>query len=258
MRRDKPLKAPIFVNTRPIFDYHIKVFKICGLWPQTVQNNLKQWHRILSEHTGIGFALMLTLIGTLVFLKSLSEIIDNLLILSIVLLVIVKGIIIRLNISKIEELFEIFDELNKQITKPGEAVYTNVIIYECRVITKALTYLYLSSFALLTTYNLIADIHDGFWPSTTAIPFDFAQLKWVYWSVFIFQGFANFVMCWSGTAIDTYGVLLSNILGSHIEVLRYKLRTLGTRDNQDDDNNKSDHFHSELIACIEYHRKCLR
>lgn len=146
-----------------------------------------------------------------------------------------------------------FDVLNNQVKKPREVIYVKAIIRECQMITKIIIVVYESAITFQAVYNFFADVDDAFWPSTAFYPFEFAQLKLVYWIVFIFQGIADFNMCLSGTALDTCGVFLINILGSTIEVLRYKLRTLGTIDNQ-----KSVDFKKKLVSCIEFHKKCLR
>lgn len=257
MNRVEPKKGVIFVDTRPIFNYHIKIFKLFGLWPPKNPTNLNRWHTFLA-FINFGYGFMLTLILTFAFLKSLNGIIDNLLIFSIVLLITIKGSVLYYRKPKILEIFGIFDELNEQIRTSGEAVFVNEIIRECRLLLKIIISCYLSAYTFLAVFNLIADIDNGFWPSTAFYPYEFAQLKWVYWSVFIYQGVADFVMCLTGTAVDTFGVFLSNILGSHLEVLRYKLRALGMNNSNNENDNQNRDFGLDLITCIENHKKCLQ
>lgn len=77
------------VDTRPIFDYHIKIFKLYGFWRPESPTYLNRLHIFLT-HTGFGVGFMLTLIVTFAYLNSLGEKVDKFLIFSITLLTTVK------------------------------------------------------------------------------------------------------------------------------------------------------------------------
>lgn len=254
MARMQPLRPAICVNTRQIFNYHIKIFKTFGIWLPKSPSHLDRLHTLLA-FSGSGFLLIITIISTIPLLSSLNAIIDNLLLFSIILLVWMKGIIVLYNKPKIMELFEMFDELNRQIRDHGEEAYAVAVIRECRVVLKIIIYSYFPAVSLLALSNILSDRGEGFWLSTALYPFEFAQLQWVYWSVFIFQGITNVINCFCATALDTYGVLLCNILGCHMDVLKYKLRTMGSSYVK---NERDNDFRSELIVCIEYQRQCMR
>lgn len=188
---------------------------------------------------------------------------------SIMLLNCIKGLIVYLRKPKLEQLLKKINELDEQSTKQEEITILNVIINEGQLVTKLINIFYFSSFPCLAFYNIMADYDERFWSSTAFYPYDFARKPCVYCTVFVFQALANFSILFMAMATDTYPALFCGILASHVDVLRYKLRTMGTINevhkkvkniavNTDKTTVENETFRKDLIASVEYRKDCLR
>lgn len=254
-------------DTRQIFNYHIGVFKILGLWQSETPSILARLRLLIFSCLSVG--LLATLLTTSLFLNSMSEIINNLLMSSIMLLNCIKGLIVYLRKPKLEHLMNKINALDQQNRKQEEISILNGMIDEGRLVTKLINIFYFSSFPCLAIYNILADYDERFWSSTAFYPYDFARKPCVYCTIFVFQAMANFSLLFMAMATDTYPALFCGILGSHVDVLRYKLRSMGATSevhkkitnivaNTDGMTVEIENFRKDLIASVEYRKDCLR
>lgn len=77
-------------------------------------------------------------------------------------------------------------------------------------------------------------------------PYDFAQRAYVYYSVLMSQGLSNVCICLFSVAADTYGVIFTQILDGHADVLAARLSQLGRRRR-----SEAETVYREIVDCCE-------
>lgn len=259
--RLRPIDSKISVDTSEVLALHIRIFKSVGLWPPDKRNCLNSLHMFLAFGVG-AFGFSAILLGTIPYVNSIKQVVDNLMISSSVVLAAIKGIIVYYNKPKLLQLIGMLKDLDTFITKNEEKSIITVILRDCKSIANMFLAVYISAWIVLAAHSVFAvDDRTKIWSSTTLYPFEFAQLRSVYWIVLIFEALANLLLCITDGMTDTYGAILSNILGAHIDVLGQKLNSLGGKENTLNRINAElteAEIESELKTCVNIYVQCKR
>ncbi|XP_031621607.1 odorant receptor 33a-like [Contarinia nasturtii] len=108
---------------------------------------------------------------------------------------------------------------------------------------------YVSTCVLLVFQTIFSSPVNRMWQSTYSFPFEWAQQHQIYTSGLFIQGFANTCSVIFAVAADTYGVILIQILSTHIKILHERLEILGTLRHEKNFN--------KLIYCCKIYENIL-
>lgn len=258
---ESPLVA---INSQEVFNLHIKVYKIFGLWPPKHPNILNRLHVLLAYDINT-FGLLTTFLIAIPFIDSIEVIVANLMFLTVLFAVGIKSALVYYKKSKILQVFELITELDGRVTHRDEAAYLNRVIRECKIITKFVFNAYCYCWICLVIWSVFTPREKRIWLSTALFPHEIAEHQWLYWIVLAFQAQSNLLLCFTAAASDTFGVFLCSILSGHLDVLGHKLKFLGNQSitvssglNMNKSKTNLIGFKSDLISLIEIHKKCVR
>lgn len=264
-RHGKHLMSPS-VDSVKALKYQFIMFQYLGIWPP----NPPTWSSHL--YTFVAFYMLSagfigSLAASIIFVKSMKQVIDNLIVSSSVLLVVIKGIIIYFTKPKALNVLKLMRELDARVDGDDEESVLAVIYDQSGKLLKLFLGAYMTAWVALAFQSLWADKEESFWSSTALYPYEISQNKIVYWLVLMFQGFANFVECILVAAADTYGVILYHILGGHVEVLALRLKKLGFKRIvgkvepdviTSDAINDGRQYNAGLKECVQTYIVCIR
>lgn len=214
------------VNSVKVLKYQILIFRVFGIWPPKTPTIISRLHTFVAFYVlSLGFIGTLSL--SIMNVKSVKQVIDNLIISSSVILAFIKGVIIYFNKPKILSLFKILRELDDKVSDNAERKCLNIIYGHSQKMLKLFLGAYMTAWIVLVMQSFWADKEKAFWSSTTLYPHEISQNRIVFWFVLVFQAFANFCLCLVVGAADTYGVILNYLLGGHVDILAIRLQKLG-------------------------------
>lgn len=190
------------------------------------------------------------------FVQSMNQVVDNLVITSSLIMASVKGIIVFLNQRKLKRLFSMLEELDIGIKSSAEEAMFEGIFAESRTLLRMFLVAYLSAWSCLASQMWWSNTDQILWSSTYLYPIDALQARSIYLGVLIYQCFSNLCICVIDTSADTYGVILNHILGGHIEVLGMRVRQLGQGYGKDRLRDREAGV--TLIECVKIYELCLR
>lgn len=259
------------MDSLKVLKYHIMIFKFFGLWPS---ENPSIWSRLYSFFviTVILIGFPGTLIASMLFVNSLQQIVDILVITSSLAMAGIKGVNVFYQKRKLIEIFKIIEKLDQDCEFDIEQKYFKDIFKESKLVFRFFMCAYLVACSFLGTQSVMSKRGQGLWSSTSLFPFKFAENETLFFIVLIHQGISNFCIVIIDATVDTYAVILSNILGGHVEVLGLRLRSLCDADDmnglwiklksQEKKTKWIDDFNVQCIDrlrnCVEKYQMCLR
>lgn len=240
------------------------VFKAFGLWSdkRTILNYL---HVTFAFYfVSIGF--ILTLFTSMLFVESLKQAIDHLIVTNSTILALLKGMVFYFKYSKHLQMFEIIKKLDKEIDMQS---ITEVNIFKSvnkltNILSGGFGACYVFAWILLAIQSVFGSSEQVFWSSTALYPGEISQNQVVFWIIFVFQGFANLALVIATFACDTYGIILIIILNGYIDVLSSRLWNLGSEKLQMNSartvstSSRITDASIEMIKCVKTFYTCLR
>lgn len=236
---------------------HINTFKLFGLWPY-FQLKPSLWYRLWSFITfiTIGILFTLSLILSVFYSSSVDKIVDNLIITSSVVVVILKGINLFVNKSKLLELFQLLHRIDSQIHEEKHLSKFSIIFRDCRYLYTAYLYTFMPTVIMLIFQVIFSRPERRMWNSTYLYPYDWAKDPYAYYGGIVFQGISNCCVCYFAISVDTYGIILIKILEGYVEILCDRVQKLGKKDVLA--MVPTHLLYSDLINCCKSYENLLR
>lgn len=234
--------------------FHFKTFRVTGVWPKesTSRSLLYNIWTVLVLIV-LGFLFPITQILNIFFAHSVTEMVDRLVITSSVVVVVLKGMAIYSTRKGLNEFFEIIKGLDSEIHDDSQILQMNKTIKIGHQLYFSYLYPYISTCVLLVFQTIYSKPETRMWSSTYAYPFEWAQRTNIYVGGMFAHGIANTCIVIFAVAADTYGVILLEIISTHIDILQERLKHLGNAKELHDD----EHF-NQLICCCKSYESILR
>lgn len=233
------------------FRSHVFVMRVTGIWPTADDS---AWYKRLTiaffSFSGILFPLSMFI--NVVWAKSIQEAMDRLFFSLTLSTVTFKSAVIYWRNENIREIFRIHASLlpknaqsNKQIVRVNFTVH---------LVFTAMYFLTWCAFAL---QSIFTQDENTILPSTSHWPFEFAQRRWVFWTVLVYQLVGCFTngVC-DAPMHDAFYLALLNAICGHVAELKERLRALGSEfvDGEDRDGR----FYKDLVNCCKRYEAILR
>lgn len=231
------------MDSRIVLKWHIRVFKLCGLWPPEHGSILYNiWAIIFTLIVNIGFPV--SQVVCVLWVDSVNAAVDLLVITSTVIMAVIKGLNVLVKKKTFVELLHLMKELDASITSAEyEKFFKRKLSHSNRLLL-LFCLNYIGSWTCLTIQVIMSDPADRLWSSTFLYPNEFLHIRSIYIGGIIFQAISNLFLVFVDIVVDTYGPSLLHILEGHIEVLSEHLQELGAR------CYKSENFNRQEIRLI--------
>ncbi|XP_055322119.1 odorant receptor 33a-like [Sitodiplosis mosellana] len=174
--------------------------------------------------------------------------VDRSVITSSVVVVVVKAIALFTTRKGLNEFLEIIKSLDSEIHDESHIFQMNKTIKIGHRLYISYLYPYISTCVLLVFQTIYSKPETRMWSSTYAYPFKWAQRTNVYVGGLFLQGIANTCIVLFAVAADTYGVVMLQILSTHIDILQDRLKCLG----QAKELSSDEHFNQLISGCKTY------
>lgn len=229
--------------------FHIKTFRVAGVWPsETSSRSLLYDIWTVLVLIVLGFFFPISQILNIFFAHSIMEMVERLVITSSVVVVVLKGMAIYSTRKGLNEFFEINKGLDSEIRDDSQILQMNKTIKIGHQLYFSYLYPYISTCVLLVFQTIYSKPESRMWSSTYAYPFEWAQQTNIYVGGMFVHGIANTCIVIFAVAADTYGVILLQILSTHIDILQERLKFLGYAKELCDD----EHFNQLICRCKSY------
>lgn len=251
--------------SRQVMNFHLRAWKICGLWHQNDDSRLYVVYA--SIVWGSCFLIFPCVIALqLFFAESLSEFIEILLILP-TSMVAIKGVLVIMNHSKLLTLFDLMDKMDAAVKLNEHRAIVQTQINGSRFLLYLLSGEYTCSMianlliVFLSTNRALLFAMPRFWP------FDYKNNDSSYYFVIGYQLIACSVIAFTSSSMDVYGLALYKILGAHVDVLGNKIAMVGHGARSIDRNGRRRWLsemewmklcEQDLYDCVDYHNLCIR
>lgn len=252
------------MDTSNLLTPHKIILQLFGIW--TLQQNIySRLHSSLFFFIAIGF--IATLFTSILFVGSMKQAVDNLIVSSSTILALIKGIIFYRNHSKHIQIYEILEQLDNDIDANSQ-VELNIMKRVTRfstILFRAYGTCYMIAWLVLAIQSVFESDEKVFWSSTAFWPGEIWQNRAIYWIIFAFQAFANLILVILVFTVDTYGIILAIISNGYVDIISTRLRKLGSnqmkKEGQSEETSTSqqiDDASFELIECVEKLHVCTR
>lgn len=131
-------------------------------------------------------------------------------------------------------------EKNERVARVNFLVHTSFSFFYAFTISVALVQVALSK------------PEDALFPSTSPLPYAFAQRRSVYLSVLVYQMAFSYMFTVCAAIMDSLLFALINTVCGHMEQLKDRLKALGSRGDDDDT------FYRDMIECCQCYENCIR
>lgn len=237
------------MDSRVVLKWHVRVFKICGLWPPEDGSILYNiWVVFFTITVNIGFPVSQLI--CVLWVDSVNAAVDHLVITSTVIMAVVKGLNVLAKKKTFVELLRLMKELDSTVT-PDE--YERIFKRKFQLSDGLLLLFcinYIGSWTCVAIQVIMSDPAHRLWSSTYLYPSEFLHQRSIYTGGIIFQAISNLLLVFVDIMVDTYGASLLHILGGHIEILSQRLQALGKDCNTIDDFRQQEPILIEL--CKKY------
>lgn len=230
-----------------VINWHLKVFKLYECWSS--DNKTKSYSIRSLGITIIHYLLIFTFpifkISSVFFVKSVNDIVNILLVSIVVIMIIIKGIIVRIKRNKIVELLEVTQDIDKDIQLIDYEKFVHPILTQSKLYFITYSCLAMSNLTLLVIHEMLASPEQRFYMSTYFYPSEFLRQPIIYISGLIYEAIGNLIVIPIFAAVDLYVVMLLYVLIAYINILSQRLQSFGYNDN----DSKSQKF--ELVKICE-------
>lgn len=236
-----------------LLKYHVAIFRWCGFWPYENGSCLYDcWSVLFSVVVAIGFPL--TQLVCVAFVDSMDQIVEHLVLSSTVVMASVKGFNVMIQKRKLVQMFSILAEMdeNVAIEKANYKKIFKNVAKNCNMMSYAFFVSYITSWSILVLQVIFSHVENREWSSTYLYPSAYWRQPSIYWGVLIFQAVSNLILCIEDAAVDTYAVVLLDILGGHIDVLKIQLREFGAERNDSIDYKTLVRFCKNYTSIVRY------
>ena len=241
------------MDSQSVLKYHILVFKFGGLWPTEDASFLYHIYSLaMFIFVYIGFPL--SQIWCVLFVDSVEKVVDQLVLTSTVWMASIKAVNLYSHKRSLQKLFGMLMQLDSRVHGLNEQQQFEPIYKISRLLFNAFLVAYLSAWGCIGLQIIWAPPEKVVWTSTLLYPYGWAQGETIYKIGLAYQAASNFYLCIFDAAIDTYGVILLNILGGHIDTLGARLRGIGYSKVDAKSSLKSN---AELLTCIKTYEICV-
>lgn len=238
------------MDSLQVLENHIFGFKLGGLWPGKDASVFYHiYSYLLFIVVDLGFPL--SQIVCVFFVGSVEEVVDHLVLTSTVWMASFKALNVYFHQSSLQELFEVLKRLDKNVKLPSDQRRFEAIFSFSRHLVIVSFFFYLSAWVCIALQVIFSPPEKVVWTSTLLYPYRWAQGATIYKVGLAFQAASNLYLCSFDALLDTYGVILLNILGGHIDALSSRMRAIG----QAVTGKKA---YAELVDCIRSYELCLR
>lgn len=234
-----------------VMDYHLRTWKICGIWSHKDQ---PRWYGVYAV---LLFSVVFCIFPTcmllkLIFVTSIKEVIETLMVCSTCALASVKGVIVMSKKRKLLQLFTILDELDAIGIKTDD--HRNIIelaIRESRSLIYLLCCCYYFGVNSAFIFCLLNSEPQLLWPAWFPfIPYEDGDR--IFYVLLTYQYICSMFAAFIDSSLDVYGSALNKTLGAHLDVLGIRLKGLGQR------NSNPLQQEAELNDCVEYYSICIK
>lgn len=188
----------------------------------------------------------------LIFVSSIKDVIETLMVCSTCALASVKGVIVMSKKRKLLELFSILDQLDVAgIRTDDHRKMIELAIRESRSLIYLLCCCYYFGVCSAFVFCLMGNEPKLLWPAWFPfIPYEDGDR--VFYVLLVYQYICSMFAALIDSSLDVYGSALNKTLGAHLDVLGMRLRSLGEQ--------KSDppQLDAELNECVEYYSICIK
>lgn len=236
------------------FKSHVLMMRVTGVWPTADDPSWYKWLTI-AFFSFVGLLFPLSLLVNVLFANSIEEAMDYSFTSLSCWSSSFKTSMIFWQRQRVRELFRIHGRLSHGFGHNAEH-HTRVAQINTRV------HVYLSIvYSVTVCTNVVQSIfskpEDAILPSTTHFPFEFAQRRAVFWSLFVCQTLCvNCLIIWTGID-DSFFIALINTTCGHLTDLKERLKSLGS-DYTNADENRDLRFCKEMFGCCKQYEECSR
>lgn len=214
------------MDSQRVLKWHLRAFKLCGLWPPENGSFLYNiWIVIFISIVNIGFPI--SQLVCVLWVDSVDAAVDNLIITSSVVMVVVKGLDVLAKKKTFVELLRLMMELDATVTfEEYERILKQKFLHSDRLLL-LFCVTYIGAWSCIVIQVIMSDPVHKLWSSTYLYPNEFLHRRDIYVGGIIFQATSNLFVVLLGIFVDTYGAILLQILGGHIEILSENFQALG-------------------------------
>lgn len=230
------------------------MFRITGIWPS--QDDSLAYTILTTVCFGLwGFAFPLSLIINVFYADAIEDVMDSLFISATCLNTTFRAAVVYSQRSNIRRLFRIHVDLMRNCDRDGNQMFRNVVHLNVNVFRFLLCF-YSAACGIIIPQVALCKRENGIWPSTSRMPYAFANKQWVYLSALLFQILCSYgIIFWTAVG-DAYPVALMNMTCGHVTHLKMRLRNLGAKYSKQ--MNRDREFYTDLIECCKHYEACLR
>lgn len=216
------------MDSRLVLKWHLRVFKMCGLWPPEEKGTASILYNIWTVifTLAVNFAFPISQIICVLWVDSVPAAVDHLVITSTVIMAVVKGLNVLAKKKTFVELLRLMKELDATVT-PDEH---EKIFKQKFFVSDGLLLLfcanYIGSWLCVAIQVIMSSPEHRLWSSTYLYPSEFLHNHRIYFGGIIFQAISNLFLVFVDIVVDTYGASLLHVLGGHIEVLGQHVQKL--------------------------------
>lgn len=161
------------------------------------------------------------------YVDSVDEIVDHLLITSSVVIAAMKGINVLVKQKQFIKLLQLMKEMDQVTTNEQEQKNFSKIFRNSKRIWNIFLFNYAASWSCVALQTIMSPPEKRLWSSTYLVTIDWLHHPFIYIGGYIYQAMSNFCLVFIDIAVDTYAPSLFLILGGHLDVLGNQLQTLG-------------------------------
>lgn len=229
--------------------YHFKTFSLFGVWLKNEAENSRLYHFwTVIIFIVLGVLFPLSQIVNIIFVNSVTEMVDRSVITSSVVVVVIKALNLYANRKRLTELLNQLTDLDGEINELSHIQHINLAIKFGHRLYFTFLYPYISTCVLLVFQTIYSRPEIRLWSSTYEYPFEWAHQTHIYVIGLFIQGIANTCVVIFAVAADTYGVVLIHLLSKHIVILQDRLECLGQNANQ----SANEHYNELIFCCNVY------
>lgn len=248
------------MNSRNVLKWHIRVFKICGLWPPHGGSILYTiWSIFFTLTVYIGFPI--SQLAVVFFVDSVNAAVDHLVMTSTIVMAAIKGLNILVQRKNLIKLFGLMKELDETITIEEYNHVFKKKFQESDFLLLLFCVNYIGSWICVGIQVIMSDPGHRLYSSTHLLPNAFLHQQNIYVGGIIFQAISNLFMVFVDIVVDTYGASLLHVLGGHLDVLGQRLRELGKNCSETvhygQQNKKLIDLYKEYLLIIRFAKSAL-
>lgn len=213
------------MNSQTAITYHIRAFKVCGMWLLGNSSLLyRLWSFIYSLFVCIIFPISAVI--CVFFADSVEVFVDHLFISSTFIMAAIKGFNVFVKLKTFSQLFQLMSELDETITPEEHQKIFLPIFKQSNGLFLFFCGNYGASWLFILFQVLASSPEKRMWSSTYLYPIEFLHHPTIYMGGIVFQGIANFLLVIFGIALDSYPASLLHVLSGHISVLGNRMSNI--------------------------------